>query len=65
MFELLDKIAQANEFEIESLMKAVQQRYNVLFPDWEIVTVSLQKNADPNKQLDQMITLLQQLKSRD
>lgn len=35
MLDLVEEIAQADGVEIERLLKAVLQRYAVLFPDWE------------------------------
>ena len=64
MVDLCEEIAKANEFEIAELVQAAIKRYNELFPDWEIGTVSIQKSDDKSKQLDQMITMLQQLKER-
>ena len=43
MRELLEEIAQTNEYEIGELLKAVLQRYAVLFPDWDVSTISLNK----------------------
>lgn len=62
MFDLVEEIAIADEVEIEKLLKAVLDRYAVLFPDWEVSTISLQKSSDRNQQLDRMIALLQRLK---
>ena len=50
MFDLVQEIAKADEVEIENLLKAVLQRYTVLFPDWELSTISLQKSFDKNKE---------------
>ena len=63
MSGLVEKIAQADEAEIGLLLKAVLQRYAVLFPDWELNTISLQKSADRNAQLDRMIAVLQKMKN--
>ncbi len=63
MFDLVEEIAIADEVEIEELLKAVLDRYAVLFPDWEVSTISLQKSSDRNVQLDRMIALLQKLKT--
>ena len=63
MNELVEKIAQADGTEIEQLLKAVLARYAELFPDWQINTVSLQKSADTDEQLDRMIAMLQKMKS--
>ena len=63
MFELTEQITYADEQEIEQLLKAVLQRYAVLFPDYEISTVSLQKSSDRNEQLDRIIAALQKMKT--
>ena len=63
MFELIEKIEQANENEIAVFLKAVLERYAELFPDWEVSTVSLQKSSDRNAQLDRMIAVLQKMKT--
>ena len=63
MFDLAGEIAKADEVEIEELLKAVLRRYAVLFPDWELSTISLQKSADPNEQIDRVIEILQKKKT--
>ena len=63
MFDLVQEIAKADEVEIEILLKAVLQRYTVLFPDWELSTISLQKSFDKNEQIDRIIEMLQNMKS--
>ena len=63
MLDLVEEIAQADGVEIEKLLKAVLQRYAVLFPDWELSTVSLQKSSDRNEQLDRMIAVLEKMKT--
>ena len=63
MFDLSEEIARTDEVEIEKLLKAVLQRYAVLFPDWEVSTISLQKSSDRNEQLDRIIATLQQMKT--
>lgn len=63
MSGLVEKIAQADEAEIGMLLQAVLQRYAVLFPDWELSIFSLQKSADRDAQLDQMIAVLQKIKN--
>ena len=63
MVDLAEEIAHADEQEIEQLLKAVLQRYAVLFPDYEVSTVSLQKSSDRNEQLDRMIASLQKMKT--
>lgn len=63
MSDLVEKIAQADEGEIAELLKAVLKRYAVLFPDWEISTISLQRSSDRNEQLDRTIELLHRMKT--
>lgn len=63
MFDLIKEIENANSEEIISILNAALSRYSVLFPDWEISTVSVSKSEDRNKQLDRMITLLEKMKT--
>ncbi len=63
MFDLVEEIEKADEMELDSLLKAVLRRYAVLFPDWEVSTISLQKSCDRNEQLDRIIELLHNMKS--
>lgn len=62
MLDLYAAIQQADSVEIESLLELVLRRYGELFPDWEISTVSVEKSADRNEQLDRMIAMLQGMK---
>ena len=61
--DLFGEIAQADEVEIEKILKAVLRRYAVLFPDWEVSTISLPKNPERNEQINRMIEMLKKLKS--
>lgn len=63
MFDLAGEIAKADEVEVEELLKAVLRRYAELFPGWELSTISLQKSADPNEQIDRVIEVLQKMKT--
>ena len=63
VFDLVEEIAQADGVEIEKLLKAVLQRYAVLFPDWEVNTISLQKSSDRKEQIDRIIAMLQNMKT--
>ncbi len=62
MVDLTKAIAQADGVEIEKILNAVQKRYTELYPDWEIVMISIEKGVDRNEQLDGMITMLQNMK---
>lgn len=63
MPDLVKEIAKADRAEIEKLLTAVLQRYAVLFPDWEVSTISLQKSVDRNEQIDRVIAMLQKMKT--
>ena len=60
--KMLDQIGRADGEEAGELLKALIQRYGVLYPEWERGVISLKKNADRNEQLDGMIRILQSLK---
>lgn len=63
MVDISNQIAQVDEIEVEKLLSAVLQRYAVLFPDYEMMTVAVQKGSDRSEQLDRMIAALEGLKS--
>ena len=63
MLDLTEEIAKANGEEMDQILEAVLSRYSVLYPDWELYTISILKSEDRNKQLDQMITMMQKMKN--
>ena len=65
LLNLVEGIARSDKAQIEKLLKAVLQRYAQLFPDYEVSTISLKKGTDRNQQIDQIIALLQQMKTFD
>ena len=62
MYDLEEAIAQVDGRQIETLMKAILDRYEELFPEWEVITLSLPRNHDRNTHLDRMIGVLQGMK---
>ena len=60
--KMLEEIGEADGCEVEELLKALIQRFEVLYPDWELGVISLKKTMDRNEQLDGMIRILQGLK---
>lgn len=60
--KMLEEIGEADGCEVEELLKALIQRYAVLYPDWELGVISLKKTMDRNELLDGMIRILQGLK---
>ena len=63
MNDLIAEIARVDPNEINDILDAVLERYAVLFPDWEVSTISLRKSPDRNEQIDRMIRTLQNLKT--
>ena len=62
--EKLDMIRNAKPEEMSDLILAVQNRYNQLFPDWELSFYTLEKAVDKKEQLNQAIAMLQSMKNR-
>lgn len=63
MNDLLLRIAQANDMEIGEILAAVLRRYGELYPEWEVSTLSLRKDTDRNRQIDETVRMLLRLKS--
>ena len=63
MINIVEEIEKADDVQIEKLLKAVLHRYAVLFPDLELGVISLKKTSNINTQIDEMIALLQKLKT--
>jgi len=62
--DVLDYIAGASNMEIPQILDEVLFRYKVLYPDWNLSVVSIEKKGDKNEQLDQMIALLEKMKEK-
>ena len=57
---LMEEIAQAGSEKLDEILSAVEARYKVLFPEWEVVYLALSRN-DPqerSRQLDFMVEFL-------
>lgn len=63
MEAIIERISQASPSEAEHLLKAIQDRYHALYPDWDLCIFSLEKSADRNEQLDKIIHMLQGMKT--
>lgn len=59
---LYDEIEKVDSYEIRYVLEAVIERYNELFPDWEIGTFSIERCKDKNEQIDQIIAFFEKLK---
>lgn len=57
---VLAKIAQADDFEISQIIQAVVRRYRQVFPDWQVVFLSLPGTDQKarNKQLRETLMFL-------
>ena len=60
----LEMIQTATEDEISDMVLAIQQRYNELYPDWELSYYCLERKKNKNEQLDAMIDLIKKLKDK-
>ena len=61
---ITDAIKKAEHEELNDILLAVLARYREVFPDWDVMTVSLEKAVDKNAQLDRMIGLLEKMKEK-
>ena len=61
---MIDQIKKAKPEELNDILLAVMTRYREVYPDWEVMTVSLEKAGDKNEQLDRMIGLLENMKEK-
>ena len=63
MCDLIDGIRVANAEDMDDLLRAITERYEAVFPDWEVVTIAIQKKKDRNEQIDKMIAMLEEMKT--
>ena len=61
---MIDQIKKAKPEELNDILLAVMARYREVYPDWEVMTVSLEKAGDKNEPLDRMIGLLENMKEK-
>ena len=61
---MIQQIKQAKAEELNDILLAVTERYKEVYPDWEMITISLEKTVDKNAQLDQMIAVLENMKEK-
>ena len=63
METVLSRIAQASYTELEQIMRAVENRFSVAFPDWEVIYVSVHK--DPKLRKEEVARLLEFIERTD
>ena len=61
---MIEQIKKAKPEELHKILQAVLARYREVFPDWELITVSLEKAVDKNEQLDRIISMLEKMKEK-
>ena len=61
---MIDQIKQTKPEELNDILLAVMERYREIFPDWELITISLEKAVDKNEQLDRIISMLDKMKEK-
>ena len=61
---MIQQIKQAKAEELNDILLAVTERYKEVYPDWEMITISLEKTVDKNAQLEQMIAVLENMKEK-
>ena len=49
--DILNQIGQADDLEINEIIQAVIHRYNTVFPDWEVIFLSLPLQSKEREQL--------------
>lgn len=59
---IIHEISRAKAEELDELLQAVLKRYREVYPDWEIITVSLEKAVDKKEQQDRIIRLMEKMK---
>jgi len=62
MESVISRIRKANGEELDTIRKEVLARYAVLYPNWEVSTVSIDRCEDRNEQIDRMIRILEKCK---
>lgn len=62
MDNLISQILTADAGSIESILKAVLQRYARLYPQWDVSVISLEKEKNREEQMDRIIRFLEQSK---
>ena len=60
LFHQIQKaISRADDFEISQIIQTVIRRYSVVYPDWEVMFLSLPKEPEERReQLEQMLGTL-------
>lgn len=58
---IIRRIRSASKHRIGQILEAAVKRHNELFPEWEVMTVSVRRHADPMEQLEEIIKTLRSI----
>ena len=61
---ILEQIKNAKPEEMSDIILAVLNRYNELFPDWQLQIITLERAVDKNEQIDRLIAAMEGMKER-
>lgn len=61
MKEILEYISTASAAEVPELLMALLERYKIVFPDWEMVVLSIQKDGTAYEQISRTISRLERI----
>jgi len=64
MNDLVDMVRHADPLMLDALIFALRERFTEVSPEWELITISVEKKRDYNEQLDAIIAFLERLKKK-
>ena len=59
---ILNRIKTADDYEISQMILAIVKRYSKVYPDWEVMFLSLPK--DPEERREQLVLMMEMLQSK-
>ena len=62
MKSIQEEIKDMSGSELNEILQSVISRYRVLYPDWELSVISLEKDRDKTAQLNRIIAALESMK---
>ena len=63
MSNLLSEISTLHQNEINDVLQKLLHRYRELFPGWDIWMITIDKQSDQKRQIDEIIVFLEKYKS--
>ena len=60
MKQILERIEQANDLELQQIMDAVKRRYAIAYPQWDVFYAAVHKDPTLRKKdLDDLVTYIE------